>query len=409
MITQQHISIANNAYEKIPFYKDKYSDFFNTYGKITANNFKFLPITTKHEVQNNWEKMFNQESFIGQECFCFNTSGSTGVPLKIIWTKNDYARSMFSLVLFRKKFYDINPSDKLCTFHSVSYSDTSPKHVNATLLNDGRVLSLERYIYDERILKKYVDYILEFAPTWIQAPISVFFLIYTYVSENSIFFPSLKYIELNGEFVTDETRCELEEYFKIPVSNMYGAVEFNGIAITCNKGHMHLFNKNVYVENVTIDGTNQLVITSLTNQHMPLIRYAIGDIGVIENNFYCPCGDSTQLLHLTKGRSHELISVNKSQLFDPASLLSIIRVINKQKNVIIHYYVKVKNNQVTLCLIVNAPYYHSMLTQKELIIEMFSRYISKEIQFCLELNTSKSVKAASCLPKNGFIVKDTNE
>ena len=199
------------------------------------------------------------------------------------------------------------------------------------------------------------------------------------------------------------------KYFKIPVSNMYGAVEFNGIAITCNKGYMHLISKNVYVENVTIDGIKQLVITSLTNQHMPLIRYAIGDVGIVENVFHCPCGDTTQLLHLNKGRSHELISVNKSQLFDPISLLSIIRIINKQKNVIIHYYIRVNNNKVTLCLIVNDQYYHSMLSQKRFIIEMFSKHISKEIQFCLELNTSKSVKAASSLPKNGFIVKDTEE
>ena len=93
-----------------------------------------------------------------------------------------------------------------------------------------------------------------------------------------------KLVEIGGESMTQEQRQLFEEVFRAPVANYYGAWELGVIAYECPLGNTHVI-ENRYLELVSDDKTvspgqmGEIVITSLNQYAMPLIRYKIEDMG----------------------------------------------------------------------------------------------------------------------------------
>ena len=61
---------------------------------------------------------------------------------------------------------------------------------------------------------------------------------------------------------------------------------------------MHIIEKNVYVENVD----DQIVVTSLTNTKMPLIRYCLGDNIELDYSTNCKCGNPASIIKKISGK-----------------------------------------------------------------------------------------------------------
>jgi phenylacetate-CoA ligase len=97
--------------------------------------------------------------------------------------------------------------------------------------------------------------------------------------------------------------------FGVPVTNRYGCEELGLIACECERhGGMHLSVETVWVETLRADGCScapgedgRLVITDLVNRGQPLIRYEVGDRGVLTPD-PCPCGRGWPLLAALTGR-----------------------------------------------------------------------------------------------------------
>jgi phenylacetate-coenzyme A ligase PaaK-like adenylate-forming protein len=93
---------------------------------------------------------------------------------------------------------------------------------------------------------------------------------------------NLKRIFLVGEICTEKMRSYFQKKFKCPVSINYASTEFNVIAFkNFDKSYYHINYDNSLIEfKDTIYGDNikEVIITSLSNYLIPLIRYKIGDI-----------------------------------------------------------------------------------------------------------------------------------
>ncbi|MDQ1427091.1 MAG: hypothetical protein QOK39_567, partial [Acidimicrobiaceae bacterium] len=51
----------------------------------------------------------------------------------------------------------------------------------------------------------------------------------------------------------------------------------------------------------------RLLLTTLTNDLMPLVRYDIGDVGAIDNARRCPCGRTSPVLRELHGRQDDVV------------------------------------------------------------------------------------------------------
>jgi phenylacetate-CoA ligase len=101
-----------------------------------------------------------------------------------------------------------------------------------------------------------------------------------YCEQKNIRFPSVKFILCSYEFVSVVHRRMIERVFGVPVFNFYGSTETGHLLMENERGEMKAGFDSVCYEIVEPDpaGVGSLVVTTLTNDIMPLLRYRLGDL-----------------------------------------------------------------------------------------------------------------------------------
>jgi phenylacetate-CoA ligase len=82
------------------------------------------------------------------------------------------------------------------------------------------------------------------------------------------------------EFVSVAHRRILKRAFGVPVFDLYGATETGHLLMENDRGEMVPSCETACLEVVETgkDGIGSLIVTTLTNDYMPLLRYRIGDL-----------------------------------------------------------------------------------------------------------------------------------
>ena len=123
-----------------------------------------------------------------------------------------------------------------------------------------------------------------------------------------------KGIVATSMMLLDPERRVIEEVFGVPVTNRYGCEEVSLIACECERHcGMHLNEEHGWVEILRDDGTpcapgedGRIVVTEFVNRGMPMLRYEVGDRGVLAGE-PCPCGRPTRLLRSLTGRTADFL------------------------------------------------------------------------------------------------------
>jgi len=136
--------------------------------------------------------------------------------------------------------------------------------------------------------------------------------------------------ELIPRAVDDALRERTRQILGVEVADNYGTTE-TFIAWQCPSGSYHVNAEHVFVElvddagrQVTPGETGRVVITTLENYLMPLIRYDIGDYAVAADGT-CRCGRTLPRLGRVVGRKFNLFHSADGRLFSPALLIEPIR------------------------------------------------------------------------------------
>lgn len=126
----------------------------------------------------------------------------------------------------------------------------------------------------------------------------------------------------------ESERKVIEQVFGCPVTNRYGCEEVGLIACECERHNgLHVNAEHVFVEILRADGTpaapaeeGQIVVTDLVNKGMPLIRYAIEDMGVWADRV-CECGRQLPLIERLVGRVADFLKRRDGSLVAGVSLV----------------------------------------------------------------------------------------
>ena len=123
---------------------------------------------------------------------------------------------------------------------------------------------------------------------------------------------------------SDEARNELEDALRIKAYDSYGLSEMfgPGVAFECQEQNgLHIWEDHFIVE--VLDKNEEpcapgepgeLVLTSLTKEAMPLIRYHTGDVTYIQDE-KCSCGRTARKLHRFLGRADDMLIVRGINVF----------------------------------------------------------------------------------------------
>jgi phenylacetate-CoA ligase len=89
-------------------------------------------------------------------------------------------------------------------------------------------------------------------------------------------FPSLRFILTSYEYTSVVHRAIMERVFGVPVINLYGSSE-TGHLLVEHAGAMLASPETAILESTSAEGLGELLVTTLTNPYLPLLRYEIGD------------------------------------------------------------------------------------------------------------------------------------
>lgn len=125
--------------------------------------------------------------------------------------------------------------------------------------------------------------------------------------------PGLIGVYSTAEVLDDAQRRDMEAAFGCRVFNQYGSREIPNIACECRHGRMHVFTDMVWLESVG----GRLLVTSLTNRLMPMIRYENGDCGELLDG-ECDCGSPFPLMAMGMCRRNDFIVAPGGRRIHPA-------------------------------------------------------------------------------------------
>lgn len=127
--------------------------------------------------------------------------------------------------------------------------------------------------------------------------------------------PRLKQARTSGEALRPDLRATVYSAWNVDVADIYSCSELGVIALQCPlHEHYHVQSENLIVEVLRPDGqacrpgeTGEVVLTTLHNFAMPLIRYRIGDYAELGEP--CSCGRGLPVLKHIHGRQRNMLKM----------------------------------------------------------------------------------------------------
>lgn len=163
-----------------------------------------------------------------------------------------------------------------------------------------------------------------------------------------------------AEAWSEGMREDIERRLGLRACDIYGLSEIAGPGVACDceyKTGMHFQDDHFYPEIVDVDTleplpygeSGELVITTLTKEGMPLIRYRTRDIASL-NDDPCPCGRTSVKLNKITGRSDDMLIIRGVNVF-PSQIESVLL---KHSDIEPHYHINVDrvNNLDTMEIVV---------------------------------------------------------
>jgi phenylacetate-CoA ligase len=124
---------------------------------------------------------------------------------------------------------------------------------------------------------------------------------------------TLRFVMTESELLVDEQRHALTATLGVPVFDEYSSWETLNIYYECRYGGRHIAEDRVRVEIVDPAGRpvpdgveGRVVVTAFGERAMPLVRYLLGDLGLIDAE-RCRCRRRFRTMRLTKGRVNDAV------------------------------------------------------------------------------------------------------
>jgi phenylacetate-CoA ligase len=296
------------ASQNIPYYQRVIQEHQISFSEDTIfTDLKKFPLLTKEIIRNHFDQLYK----FRDRTYYRNTSGGSTGELVIFYQDSNY----FAWSTAAKIFFDEwagrkigEPTVKLWgSLRDVlrggqGFTGYLRQQLSGvTILISSRMTDQDKYQYVKRINQIKPCLILAF-------PNSIDELA-RFIKEHHLAVYSPLTIMTSGSVLFPEVRARIKEVFHSIIFDRYGSREVGDIACNCAKSEgLHLVPDIHYLEIVDDKGeevkqeeAGNIIVTLLTNYTMPLIRYKIGDMGILsERN--CQCGRESPLLEKVVGR-----------------------------------------------------------------------------------------------------------
>lgn len=275
--------LARFHLENNPLYKKLVPDGFT--------NWESLPIMKKSALQRPLEQRLS-EGFTPKNVYINKTSGSSGTPT--VFAKDKFCHAMiWANIMRRVGWYGIDYNHSWqARFYGMPLDFVA---LTKLRLKDWLSHRYRFNIFDfsPAAMDKMIEKFRSFKFDFINGYTGSIVIFAKYLRSKNIILkqicPTLKVCITTSEMLFDDDRKLLETQLGIPVVNEYGAAELDLMALENPDGDWLLNAETTFIEVVDENGNvlpngqeGRLIVTSLYNKAHPLIRYEVGDIGIID-------------------------------------------------------------------------------------------------------------------------------
>jgi phenylacetate-CoA ligase len=280
-------------WREVPLYRDVLAQIICP--RPDFDCFQRLPLMAKPEMRYNFPQNFlsagqTLEILLDQNLVELeHTSGTSAERLPVIFGRgwwNAQEERALRLNSFVAKVLDDHPHSRRATITSPSCNGLTCPTVwmsreqrtigNALFVNLARI----PFLLHDAELAHMAKEIADWSPQFLDVDPVHGARFALYCEQHGVKFPSLKFILGSYEFVSVVHRRILERVFGVPVLNLYGSTETGHLLMENEAGEMKPSYDTAFLEIVDADarGVGDLIVTTLTNDYMPLLRYRIGDL-----------------------------------------------------------------------------------------------------------------------------------
>ncbi len=394
--------VVKKAYENVPYYKELFDSAGITPQDIqTLKDIEKIPFTTKTEMRKTYP--FGLFAVPEDEIVeIHSTSGTTGKPTVSGYTEKDLdiwgeivARALSMAGATKKD--RIQNSYGYGLFTGGLGIHHGAKKLGATLIP----ISAGNTKRQLEIMKDFESTILTCTPSY--AAYLAEALEKQGLSGDDI---SLKAGIFGAEMWTEELRTNIEKSLKISATNIYGLTEIMGpgVAHECQeKNGLHLQEDHFYPEIINPqtgetleDGEKgELVLTTLTREGMPIIRFRTKDITTLRRG-ECACGRTTVRMDRITGRSDDMMKIRGVIVF-PSQIEKALLSID---GILPQYQIIATRPKTMDELEIKVEVSESLFSDEIKHIENMQKNIAKAVHDTIGLRVNVSIVQPGTIPRS---------
>jgi phenylacetate-CoA ligase len=297
--------ILQHAYRNVPYYAKALLPVCTGHG-ASFDDFERIPILTKSIIRQMQSELVSKD--INDRRWHYNTSGgSTGEPVRLI---QDRTSDKWTNLTTKYYYEDMIGINELAVKKIIIWG-SEREIINHKFALRTRILdwltntaSMNSFRMNRTDMEKHIRVINARKPDLIRGYADSLYQMSRYIAKRGLNVHSPKVVVSAAEKLGKDRRQTIEAVFGTRVYDFYGSREADGIAGECNCRMMHMFMFNNYVEvqpEPTAFETGRVIVTTLHNYSMPLIRYDIGDTATLGPR-HCECGNPLPTLAEVTGR-----------------------------------------------------------------------------------------------------------
>ncbi len=311
---QQLAMLLRHAYDTVLFWRGRLAAAgYAPDREITLEWLRSMPSLTRADIQLHGEALVSRALPRDHGALSRGqTSGSTGMPVGYVTT--ELTRFFWRCFTLREHLWqqrDFRGKLASIRFGTEEHEGSGWGDATDVALNTGPLATLSITTDVEYQLawlqRQNPDYLLSFPSNLDElARMSL---------ERGIRIPRLREVRAISEALSPQTRLLVRAAWGARMTDIYSAQEVGYIALQCPQHeHYHVQAEGVIVEIIDDDGepckpgeVGRVVVTSLHNFAMPLIRYEIGDLA--QRGAACPCGRGLPVIAKIYGRVRNMLTL----------------------------------------------------------------------------------------------------
>lgn len=304
-------TLLPRAAAEVEYYRNAWGD--RERRSAAAGRLEELPLLSKEPIRSAPET-FLLDSLRGRRLLRFHTSGSTGTPIRTLWTVAELRSSMALREARSAGWAGVSFGRPRATF-SGRMVEPDPESRGPFY----RYNAAERQVYLSPFhlrpdtAAQYVEALRRHRVEWLTGYAVSYFLLARMIQEQRLSVPPLAAVITTSEKVTPGMREVMQDAYRCRVFEEYSTVENALFASECDAGRLHVSPDAGVVEILRADGSRcdvgeagEVVATCLVRTSQPFIRYRLGDLARWSAGD-CPCGRAMPVLEEVIGRIEDVV------------------------------------------------------------------------------------------------------